>query len=176
MKRVVLLVFVACTTVACRDTAPRQSEPDRGSQAESAVVASIIGAAQEVARLEGGNALRAATNGPMLLDTASFSALDTVPLPGGGRGTTTPVRHSTRADAIRCRPFGGTCGVRDNGLFVQLDSLDVSARDAFSAVVTYTWTDDSHSTRVIGYAQVHLAFRHIAGAWRLVEKRVIDIT
>ncbi|MFL5538930.1 MAG: hypothetical protein ACJ8J0_08055 [Longimicrobiaceae bacterium] len=138
---------------------------------------SLIDAAPEVARLEGGNALHAATNGPLLLDAASFSALDTVPLPGGKPGTNPKVRHSSDADAIRCRPFGGGCRVRDNGLLIHLDSLDVSARDAFSAVVTYTWTDTSHSgKRMIGFARVGLGFRNVGGEWRLVEKRVIDIT
>ena len=162
------LLAAAGVLAGCRTPTP--------PQAESAVVASVIGAAPVVAQLEGGNAAHAARNGPLFLDAASFSALDTVPLPGGGPRTKPQVRHSSRADAVKCRPFGGGCHVRDNGLFIHLDSLDVSARDAFSAVVTYTWTDTRHRRSMIGYARVGLGFRQVAGEWRLVEKRVIDIT
>jgi hypothetical protein len=163
-----LLVALAVLLAGCRTPAP--------PPAESVVMTSVVGAVREHARLAGGDELRASRDGPLFVDVASFSARDTVPLPGDSRRTRLNVRASSEKDAIRCRPFGGGCQVRDNGLFVHLDSLKVSAPDAFSTVVTYTWSDTRRHSGMIGYVQLGLGFRNVEGEWRLVEKRVLEIT
>jgi hypothetical protein len=138
-------------------------------------MASVVGALAEHTLDEGGDELLTQRYGTLWVDVASFSSQDTVPL-AGTTPRKLPIADATGKSAIRCWPLGGPCHVRGDGLFIRLDSLQVQAPDAFSAVATYQWTERGHRAGAIGFATFHLEFRNVGGVWRLVERRVTDIT
>ena len=78
---------------------------------------------------------------------------------------------------MRSRWFGRGYKIRDDGLYIHLDSLAVAGPDAFTATVTYWWTDRRHSDMtLLGFATLRLGFRRTGDSWRVVDVRVTDIT
>lgn len=143
---------------------------------ESVVTSNVVNAVIEHAGPPGGGRYRL-YDGPLLVDVASFSRGDSVRLAGAASRPRVTVQGSSKAHAVRCRWFGRGCRIRDDGLYVHLDSLAVAGPDAFTATVTYWWTDRRHSDITwLGFTTLHLAFRGTGGTWHAVEARVTDIT
>lgn len=143
---------------------------------ESIVTSNVVNAVIEYAGPPGGGRY-ALYDGPVLVDVASFSRGDSVRLAGTAARLRLPVLASSKAHATRCRWFGRGCRIRDDGLYVHLDSLAVAGPDAFTATVTYWWTDRRHSDITwLGFTTLHLAFQRAGDAWRVVDARVTDIT
>jgi hypothetical protein len=159
------VMSVAGMLAGCRAPAPPVPQ--------SVVMANVVAALAENAAADSG--LLARRSGPVWVDVASFSSRDTVRLAGIGPRKLS-IANASEKTAIRCRPFGGPCHVRRNGLFIRLDSLQVQSPDAFSAVATYKWTERGDRVGAIGFATYHLEFRNVGGVWRLVESRVTAIT
>lgn len=143
---------------------------------ESVVTSGIVNAVVEHAGPPGGGRYTL-YDGPLLVDLASFSRVDSVHLAGVAARPRLTLLGSSKAHAVRCRWFGRGCRIRDDGLYLHLDSLAVAGPDAFTATVTYGWTDERHSGITwLGFATLHLEFRNTRGEWRLLEWRVIEIT
>lgn len=142
----------------------------------SIVTSNVVNAVVEHAGPPGGGRYRL-YDGPVLVDVASFSRGDGVRLAGTAARLRLPILASSKAHATRCRWFGRGCKIRDDGLYVHLDSLAVPGPNDFTATVTYWWTDRRHSDITwLGFTTLHLAFRKAGDTWLVVDARVTDIT
>lgn len=123
-------------------------------------------------------------SGPVLLDLSSLRSaaatglgqtLDSAALGALPQG----VQLSSRSDALRCepsiqRPARKRCWVRNNGLYLSVDSISRPAPSRYSAVVTYRVTETRRSGgSALTLKVVKLTIEQRGGRWAVRDSRVL---
>ena len=154
-----ILAAVVLLLQGCASHSPPRGEAGVYPVVVKAVLAHALGDARE--------ARGAAQRGPLLLDAGTFAP---GPLTARDLGADIPggIKRVRKQQAVRCPPLRNRCGVRDDGLFIRLDSVR-HAGSHIRAVATYMWTDrrpSGHSA--VGMTQLELTLERRSGDWVLL--------